>query len=410
MPQRSLSFFIILFLLNVATSIAQNSERECQSDIILKNDFLSNEKMRSETISAENAIKDFTAQNRTQGTHYTIPVIVHILYHDSTENIPDSQIVKMLTIMNQDFGRTNPDTINTPAVFQPVASASSFEFCFATHDSAGNASTGIEHVYTDTIQFSTPFGMQSHGVLPWNTDQYFNIWIGNATGFTYSYSTPVSIYPTYHANYGLMISNNYVSQLQLGDTSQYSGRDITHSLGHCFNLKHLFSLANCVDQDSVSDTPFQIDPTLFCPSFPLLDNCNITSPGTMFMNFMDINEESCMNMFTVGQANRMDASLNLFYPQLLTSNGCLWDDINQNNVERINVYPNPSNGVFRIDMNKRNLRLFTVTDICNRTVDKGILPDTEPFDVDLTLLRSGIYFLNLTDENSFLYATKIIKL
>ena len=409
MNQRLISILVILFLLNSALSFAQNSNRTCQSDNSLMKDFQSNEKLKAEILLAEKAIKDFNVNSRTQNTHYTIPVIVHILYHNSAENIADTQIVKMIDIMNQDFGRSNPDTVNTPLAFQPVASASSFEFCFARQDSLGNLSTGIEHIYTDTIQFSSPWSMQTHGVWPWNTDQYFNIWIGNAAGFTYSNSTPVSIYPSYHANYGLMVSSNYVSKLQLGDTSQYSGREITHALGHCFNLRHLFSISTCMDEDSVADTPLQLDPTYSCSVFPLFDNCNANAPGVMFMNFMDINQESCMNMFTAGQASRMDASLNLFYPQLLTSSVCLWNGIAQNNVEPLHVYPNPSSSIFRIDLGNKNQYTYTLVDISDRVVVENKLAGVDFFEIDLSELQSGIYFLRVNDKNGFAQKEKLVK-
>ncbi len=409
MKQHRISILLILFLLNASLSFAQNTNRACQSDNRLKKDFQTNEKLRAEILLAEKAIKDFNVNSRAQNTHYTIPVIVHILYHTSAENIPDTQIVKMIDIMNQDFGRSNPDTVNTPLAFQSVASASPFEFCFARQDSLGNLSTGIEHIYTDTIQFSSPWSMQTHGVWPWNTDQYFNIWIGNATGFTYSNSTPVSIYPTYHANYGLMVSSSYVSQLQLGDTSQYSGREITHALGHCFNLRHLFSISTCVDEDSVADTPLQLDPTYSCLVFPLFDNCNANAPGVMFMNFMDINQESCMNMFTSGQASRMDASLNLFYPQLLSSNGCLWNAINKNEMEAVHVYPNPASGIFRVDCSHKNTVKYKVVDISGRLIEEKYISDVDFFEIDLNQFQRGIYFLSVSEQNGARHLAKLVK-
>lgn len=406
---RPLPVLAILFFLSTFLCYSQNINRTCQSDNSLMKDFQLNEKLKDEILLAENAIKNFKANSRTQNTHYTIPVIVHILYHTSTENIADTQIVKMIEIMNQDFGRMNPDTINTPLAFQSVASASPFEFCLASHDSAGNATTGIDHTYTDTIQFASPWSMQTHGVWPWNTDQYFNIWIGNAAGFTYSNSTPVSIYPSYHFNYGLMLKSNYISQLQLGDTSQYSGREITHALGHCFNLRHLFSISTCVDEDSVADTPLQLDPTYSCSVFPLFDNCNTTAPGVMYMNFMDINQESCMNMFTAGQASRMDASLNLFYPQLLTSNGCLWNGISKNNSELLHVYPNPSNGIFRIETGKSDLLSYSLIDIRSGIVKQELISEGSNFEIDLSVLQSGIYFLFVKNKYGIYGITKLLK-
>ena len=51
----------------------------------------------------------------------TIPVVVHVVYYNSVENISDQQIQSQIDILNQDFRRTNPDASNTPTAFQSVS-------------------------------------------------------------------------------------------------------------------------------------------------------------------------------------------------------------------------------------------------------------------------------------------------
>ena len=43
----------------------------------------------------------------------TIPVVVHIIYGNSTENISDAQIQSQMQVLNDDFRRLNSDADNT---------------------------------------------------------------------------------------------------------------------------------------------------------------------------------------------------------------------------------------------------------------------------------------------------------
>ena len=124
---------------------------------------------------------------------------------------------------------------------------------------------------------------------------------------------------------------------------------------------------------------------------------------------MDINQESCTNMFTAGQASRMDASLNLFYPQLLTSNGCLWNAINKNEMESVHVYPNPSNGIFRVETRKRDLISFSLIDISSRVVKQELISEGNNFEIDLSLLQTGIYFLYIKNKYGLYSMAKLLK-
>ena len=62
----------------------------------------------------------------------TIPVVVHVVYYNNSENISDQQIFSQIDILNKDFRRNNLDTVNTPIAFQSVVADSEIEFCLAT--------------------------------------------------------------------------------------------------------------------------------------------------------------------------------------------------------------------------------------------------------------------------------------
>src|SRR5207253_634101 len=86
------------------------------------------------------------------------------------------------------------------------------------------------------------------------------------------------------------------------------GRSATHEIGHWLNLFHIWGDDNgsCNGSDQVSDTPNQGNNNFGCPSFPHTDNC-ASGNGVMFMNYMDYTDDDCMNMFTAGQKDRMQA-------------------------------------------------------------------------------------------------------
>ena len=69
----------------------------------------------------------------------TIPVVVHVVYYNSNENISAAQIQSQIDVLNEDFRRLNADAINTPGVFQSVAADCEIEFCLATVDPNGNS-------------------------------------------------------------------------------------------------------------------------------------------------------------------------------------------------------------------------------------------------------------------------------
>ena len=62
----------------------------------------------------------------------TIPVVFHVLYANSTENIADSEILEQLQTLNDDFRRLNSDADG----IWPQAADTEIEFCLASFDPA----------------------------------------------------------------------------------------------------------------------------------------------------------------------------------------------------------------------------------------------------------------------------------
>lgn len=273
----------------------------------------------------QNFVANYSGEKSTNAV-ITIPVVVHILYKNSTENLSDSRIQSQIDVLNQDFRRTNADASNTPSVWQNIAADCEIEFCLATIDPQGNPTNGITRTSTNVSSFSIQsdnikFSSQG-GKDAWPRNQYLNIWVGSITGGILGYAlqpgAPASID-------GVVIGYQYFGGPGTGAQSPYNrGRTATHEVGHWLNLDHIWGDdgGSCSGTDNVSDTPNQADENGGCPSFPRTDACSPSAPGVMFMNYMDYVNDNCMNMFTAGQKARMLAALNGPRSSLLTANKC----------------------------------------------------------------------------------------
>ena len=88
-----------------------------------------------------------------------------------------------------------------------------------------------------------------------------------------------------------------------GTAGKYAlGDTLTHEVGHWLMLHHTFNNGCSASGDHVADTPKEAFPQFDCPVGA--DSC--AAPGLdPIHNFMDYSQDSCMDMFTAGQAERM---------------------------------------------------------------------------------------------------------
>ncbi|MCH1455558.1 MAG: zinc metalloprotease, partial [Schleiferiaceae bacterium] len=308
--------YLILLLFLPLFSLGQ---RTCGTMTHLENQMLMNPNLEQQMVQDELQLQQFiSSTSMAANSIITIPVVVHVVYNNATENISDAQIYSQLDILNEDFRRLNSDTVNTPAMFQSVAADTEIEFCLAVNDPDGNPTTGITRTSTSQSSFSTNDGVKysaSGGVDAWDTDQYLNMWVCDISGGILGYAQFPGGDPT---SDGVVCDYEYFGNIGTASAPYDLGRTATHEVGHWLNLRHIWGDSNC-GNDFCNDTPEHSGSNYSCPTHPS-PSCG--NNGDMFMNYMDYTDDACMNIFTNDQKTRMIAAINTQRSGLLTSTAC----------------------------------------------------------------------------------------
>ncbi len=256
----------------------------------------------------------------------TIPVVFHVVYNQTAQNISDAQIQSQIDVLNEDFNALNPDIINIPSVFAPLKGNAQIQFVLAKRDPSGNATNGITRTFTNVLSFSSDGAVcssASGGHDAWPSTQYLNIWVCNKTGAAGSSSYPWS---GLSASDGIIVGYNFVGRTGTftNNWNYKKGRTVTHETGHWLGLGHIWGDASC-GNDMVNDTPPQQSANGGSPAFPHLSGCTGNAPnGDMFMNYMDYTYDATRVMFTQGQVNRMQYYLSIApRVSLLSSQGAI---------------------------------------------------------------------------------------
>jgi len=275
-----------------------------------------------------NQIEEFTndfIRNYDGGSRavVTIPVVFHVVYNTSSQNISDSKITAQISQLNLDFAKLNSDNGNTPSIFQPTGNMD-IQFCLASRDPNGNPTTGIQRRQTTATSFSTNNSVKyfaQGGLDAWPSGSYLNIWVCNLSNSVLGYAQ----FPGGSSSTDgvVLLWSSVGSVLNPSGGAFGLGRTATHEVGHWLNLRHIWGDATC-GSDLVTDTPTHNTANYGCPTYPHLSTCTGT-PVEMTMNFMDYTDDACMYMFSNGQAVRSQA---LFAAggarvSLLNSLGCV---------------------------------------------------------------------------------------
>lgn len=259
--------------------------------------------------------------SKKKNATYQIPVVVHVIHNGSTHatNIPDAQILSQIRVLNEDFNRTNLDATQTPSVFLDKAGSLDVEFVLAKRTPDGLPTTGIVRVLGPKSAWKVSDNYQLKSLSYWPAEDYLNVWVCNLESYLGYAQFPQSDIldglensSTNRLTDGVVIAYDVFGSNDDGDFSldaKYNkGRTTTHEIGHFFGLRHISGDddGDCGNSgDYVDDTPDQANQTYNCPSHPQA-SCTQT---TMFQNYLDYTNDACMNLFTNGQAARMQTIL-----------------------------------------------------------------------------------------------------
>lgn len=272
-----------------------------------------------------NGVYDYKYQNlRESSKLISVPIVVHLIGDNVISKVGFTKINEQLRILNEDFGRIP----STNGYGNGVDTK--FRFCLATKDAHGYATTGILAVSGNFANPWDPVAPYTQAnsdrslkaLSHWSAKQFLNLYVvddisQNALGYS---SVPWDNYTGGTGpRDGVVIDVDY-----FGITSDNHfglGRTATHEVGHWLGLYHTFERnANgkmepaCKNSsptwngDQIADTPPVAAPNNGCN---LMANSCFESPdkNDLVENYMDYSDDNCFNMFTQGQADRMQTPL-----------------------------------------------------------------------------------------------------
>ena len=350
---------------------------------------------------------------KTGASVITIPVVVHVVYNATAENLSDAQVKSQIAVLNEDYRLLNADKKNTPSVFSSVAADAQIEFCLAKIDPQGNPTTGIIRKQTTM----TSFALSDNGVKytsmggddAWDATKYLNIWTCNLSGGILGYAQIPGLAA---ATDGVAIKYYAFGYGGSAKKRFDKGRTATHEIGHWLGLIHIWGDANCGD-DQVADTPPQQTYNVGCPYFPKI-SCAAGSDGDMFMNFMDYVDDSCMNIFTSGQVTRMMGTLNGTRSTFKTATACTGPTSVQTAKLTGNlsadIFPNPGTGLFncKVEGLAASNCEIKITSLIGEFIAEEKESNNGSFILNLSQHSNGIYVVRIADGKSVLYKKIIV--
>lgn len=367
-----------------------------------------------------------------------VPVVVHVVYNNESENLSEALILEQIDILNKDFQRLNEDATMTRDTFLNIVGNPEIEFYLADIDPAGQPTNGITRTETAKTSFledldienlEDVLGLTEDAILgslnkiksadtdgqdAWDTTRYLNIWVGDMSvnvnnsdlpillGFAFppvgAPNWPDEIFIDDLINLDGVVIHYEAFGVQSGnpflDGVAGLGRALSHEVGHYFGLRHIWGDGDCSMDDGLDDTPVAAansQPTAIgalpsCEAIGDKDSCTDDLMPDMIENFMDYSLEVCQNAFTADQASLMRAMLNgprsglleQFVPSGISESYGDWE-----------IFPNPGNDYIKA-IGVESLGAIRIYNI------QGQLLNTSKHTGDVIYianLEEGVYFL-----------------
>jgi hypothetical protein len=430
---------IFSLLLIVQVSFAQ--QRTCGADQLMQitmNDAVQRQAYIEQQNKFETELSKLESGTaRNANVVLRIPVAVHYptagAATEAVKTCLRNLAQRQVNILNADYNGTNVDISNWSSVSDnyPDTNTGSLnvQFVIATenHPAESGLSNG-DMAVTFGTDFLTAGNINCtdgcNRDATWNG--YMNLVVKNIAGGILGFS-PVGGSPGQGMT--VVIDNNAFGATLTGGPATCTGfvpgapynkgRTLTHELGHFFNLNHTFAGcdgANCATSgDRVCDTPPTNQPRYDCnaadnPPTPGGNNPDLSTCGflQLTMNYMDYVQDSCMYMFTAGQATRMQAWYNAIATQFTTT-ALANEEFLQN---QFSLYPNPSKGSFTIEFKElSNSFSVEVFDITGKIIFENNYDQSANLvqEINLDKPASGVYFVNIKSDKGLVTKKLIVE-
>jgi len=317
---------LILTALITLLSLTIANTQPCATDELQQKMLQEHPELQSKWQQFEQAYStEMNTPNPKSASTYVIPVVVHIIHNNGSENISDARVMQGIEHLNQAFENVAP--------YDPTTGVDmDIEFCLAERDPDGNATTGINRVVSTLTEFN--YNTQDETVKNlsrWNPLDYINIWL--VRDICSNFSCSVAGYAYFPSAHGSAIDGIMAEAGFVGNSAGGSAI-LAHEMGHYLGLYHTFQdgCANydCLsDGDRVCDTPPD-GSTAGVPCDFSVNSCSTdtdsgfaTDQDDMFWNYMDYGDWDCYSAFTTGQRDRAQFFLTGTRASLLSSQGCL---------------------------------------------------------------------------------------
>jgi predicted Zn-dependent protease with MMP-like domain len=394
-------------------------------------------------------------QNREASDLYIIPVVFHVVYNETEENLADSVIYNQLEILNKCFRRENEDKSETREEFNEIVGDTRIEFQLAETDPSGGLTTGITRTNTDVEYFGgvLPYGPSEGAEIAdwindslyynffrltetslggkdaWDTDQYLNVWIGDLRIFEpefddfeelvfFALATPPLDHENWPAevidlltefeqgvlihyvNVGANNPNSFPAPYGTFNDKTTTGKILVHEVGHYLGLRHIWGDGDCDMDDFIADTPKSNNSSNWnCDhgANSCLDDIGGIDLSNMVENYMDYSRGSCQNSFTIGQADVMRTVLEEHRPFLYETLSMVSIE-ESSQISRVKIYPNPTTGAFNVDFGQAfNTATIHIYNGIGKIVFTETIENASSTFISLQL-SPGIYYIYLTSE------------
>lgn len=333
-PKLCLLLFYLLHLLLLHQCVqAQTVEYPCAASEMQRRVFDQNPHQLQQQQRVDEQIHQQLLRNPAGSlrsvTPFSLPVVVHVVHQNGSENIDDAQVQRAIQHLNDAFAHQGFYADAGTGVKIPV------QFCLAQRTPNNGNTSGITRTQSPLTTMTMETQDQAlKDLARWDTRQYINIWVV-ADINSISIGSGVAGYAYYASAHGASFDGIVCE-------SRYFGKNpandvvLIHEMGHYLNLYHTFE-GGCTNNfcdlegDRVCDTPPDQAKHTGC----LYNSCTTDAQDTRALNplrtdvddftqnYMDYSPFSCQHAFTTGQADRMLAALQTVRASLLESPGCL---------------------------------------------------------------------------------------